>query len=175
MASNREFNNDNNEEKSPYEEKLIALNRVTKVMKGGRKFRFAALMVLGDKKGHIGIGYGKANEVPDAIRKAIEQAKKNIIKVNLKGGTIPHDTVGVFRSSNIIMKPASRGTGVIAGGPARAVLELAGVNNILSKSLGNNNAMNLAKATYEGLKGLKTAKSVAEKRGVTLEQVYGRE
>lgn len=167
-------NDINNEEKSPYEERLVALNRVAKVMKGGRKFRFSALMVLGDKKGHIGIGYGKANEVPDAIRKAIEQAKKNMIEVNLKGETIPHNTVGLFRSSEIMLKPASRGTGVIAGGPARAVLELAGVKNILSKSLGNNNSMNLAKATFEGLKTLRPAKYYAEKRGISVDKIYGR-
>ena len=168
----------NNEEKSMYEERLITLNRVAKVMKGGRRFRFAALMVLGDKNGHknghVGLGYGKANEVPDAIRKAIEQAKKNMIEVNLKGETIPHNTVGVFRSSRIIMKPASKGTGVISGGPARAVLELAGVKNILSKSLGNNNSMNLAKATFEGLKSLKTVEYIANKRGVSIDQIYGR-
>ncbi len=164
----------NNEEKSMYEERLITLNRVAKVMKGGRRFRFAALMVLGDKNGHVGLGYGKANEVPDAIRKAIEQAKKNMIEVNLKGETIPHNTIGVFRSSRIIMKPASKGTGVISGGPARAVLELAGVKNILSKSLGNNNSMNLAKATFEGLKSLKTVKYMANKRGISIEQIYGR-
>ena len=161
----------NNEEKSMYEERLITLNRVAKVMKGGRRFRFAALMVLGDKNGHVGLGYGKANEVPDAIRKAIEQAKKNMIEVNLKGETIPHNTVGVFRSSRIVMKPASKGTGVISGGPARAVLELAGVKNILSKSLGNNNSMNLAKATFEGLKSLKTVEYMANKRGVSIDQV----
>lgn len=164
----------NNEEKSMYEERLITLNRVAKVMKGGRRFRFAALMVLGDKNGHVGLGYGKANEVPDAIRKAIEQAKKNMIEVNLKGETIPHNTVGVFRSSRIIMKPASKGTGVISGGPARAVLELAGVKNILSKSLGNNNSMNLAKATFEGLKSLKTVEHMANKRGISINQIYGR-
>ena len=166
-------NNHHNEEKNMYEERLITLNRVAKVMKGGRRFRFAALMVLGDKNGHVGLGYGKANEVPDAIRKAIEQAKKNMIEVNLKGETIPHNTVGVFRSSRIIMKPASKGTGVISGGPARAVLELVGVKNILSKSLGNNNAMNLAKATFEGLKSLKTVGQMANKRGVSIEQIYG--
>lgn len=167
-------NTRNMDEKSPYEERLISLNRVAKVMKGGRRFRFSALMVLGDKKGNVGIGYGKANEVPDAIRKAVEQAKKNMVSINLKGETIPHDVVGVFRSSNIIMKPASRGTGVIAGGPARAVLELAGVKNILSKSLGNNNPINLAKATLEGLVSLKTVKYIAEKRGLTVNQIYGR-
>ncbi len=172
MAYNNTYNN--TEEKSPYEEKLISLNRVAKVMKGGRRFRFSALMVLGDKKGRVGIGYGKANEVPDAIKKAIEQAKKNIILVNLKGETIPHNTVGLFRSSEIILKPASRGTGVIAGGPARAVLELAGVKNILSKSLGNNNPMNLAKATFEGLKSLKTVQHIAAKRGLTVDQIYGK-
>lgn len=165
---------DNNEEKSMFEERLITLNRVAKVMKGGRRFRFAALMVLGDKNGHVGLGYGKANEVPDAIRKAIEQAKKNMIEVNLKGETIPHNTVGVFRSSRIIMKPASKGTGVISGGPARAVLELAGVKNILSKSLGNNNSMNLAKATFEGLKSLQTVQDMADKRGLSVDQIYGR-
>ena len=140
-------NSHHNEEKNMYEERLITLNRVAKVMKGGRRFRFAALMVLGDKK--------------------------NMIEVNLKGETIPHNTVGVFRSSRIIMKPASKGTGVISGGPARAVLELVGVKNILSKSLGNNNAMNLAKATFEGLKSLKTVEQMANKRGVSVEQIYG--
>ncbi len=167
-------NNHHNEEKNMYEERLITLNRVAKVMKGGRRFRFAALMVLGDKNGHVGLGYGKANEVPDAIRKAIEQAKKNMIEVNLKGETIPHNTVGIFRSSRIIMKPASKGTGVISGGHARAVFELVGVKNILSKSLGNNNAMNLAKAAFEGLKSLKTVEQMANKRGVSIEQIYGK-
>ena len=167
-------NNHHNKEKNMYEERLITLNRVAKVMKGGRRFRFAALMVLGDKNGHVGLGYGKANEVPDAIRKAIEQAKKNMIEVNLKGETIPHNTVGIFRSSRIIMKPASKGTGVISGGPARAVFELVGVKNILSKSLGNNNAMNLAKAAFEGLKSLKTVEQMANKRGVSIEQIYGK-
>ena len=154
----------NNEEKSMYEERLITLNRVAKVMKGGRRFRFAALMVLGDKNGHVGLGYGKANEVPDAIRKAIEQAKKNMIEVNLKGETIPHNTVGVFRSSRIIMKPASKGTGVISGGPARAVLELAGVKNILSKSLGSATPINVVRATDNALRSLKSYTKVNELR-----------
>ena len=154
-----------------FEERLITLNRVAKVMKGGRRFRFAALMVLGDKNGHVGLGYGKANEVPDAIRKAIEQAKKNMIEVNLKGETIPHNTVGVFRSSRIIMKPASKGTGVISGGPARAVLELAGVKNILSKSLGSKSPLNAANATLEALKSLRPFSEVAKKRGLTMAEL----
>ena len=162
------------EEKNELKEKVVAINRVAKVVKGGRTFRFSAVVVVGDENGHVGVGNGKAAEVPDAIRKAIEQAKKNMIEVNLKGETIPHNTVGVFRSSRIIMKPASKGTGVISGGPARAVLELAGVKNILSKSLGNNNSMNLAKATFEGLKSLKTVEHMANKRGISIDQIYGR-
>ena len=157
-----------------YEEEVVHIGRVTKVTSGGRHFRFSATVVVGDRNGKVGLGIGKANEVPDAIRKAIEQAKKNMIEVNLKGETIPHNTVGVFRSSRIIMKPASKGTGVISGGPARAVLELAGVKNILSKSLGNNNSMNLAKATFEGLKSLQTVQDMANKRGISVDQIYGR-
>lgn len=168
-----EQNRNRDREDSQFEEKLIKLSRVAKVVKGGRRFSFSALMVLGDKAGNVGLGFGKANEVTDAIRKALEQARKNMVHLNLRGDTIPHDTVGYFRSSKIIMKPASKGTGVIAGGPARAVLEVAGVKNILSKSLGNNNALNLAKATLEGLKTLDNIHSIAKKRGKTVDEVYG--
>ncbi len=168
-----ENKNFENKEENQFEEKLVKLSRVAKVVKGGRRFSFSALMVLGDKAGNVGIGFGKANEVTDAIRKGLEQARKNMVSLNLRGDTIPHDTVGYYRSSKIILKPASKGTGVIAGGPARAVLEVAGVKNILSKSLGNNNALNLAKATLEGLKSLDNINDVAKKRGKTVEEIYG--
>jgi len=155
------------------QERLVAINRVAKVVKGGKNFRFSALVVVGDQNGHVGCGMGKAVEVPEAIRKAVEDAKKNMVSVNLVGTTIPHQTIGHFSRSNVLMIPASEGTGVIAGGPARAVLELAGVRDIRTKSYGSNNPINCVKATIAGLASLMSAEEVAKKRGKSVADLLG--
>lgn len=155
------------------EEKLVVLNRVSKTVKGGRIARFAALMVVGDRDGHVGFGLGKASEVPDAIRKGIEDAKKNMISVSLNGNTIPHEIVGVYGAGKVILKPAADGTGIIAGGTVRAILELAGVKNIRAKCLRSSNPINVVKATFEGLKELRTIEEVAALRGIPADKVKG--
>ena len=153
------------------QEKLVALNRVSKTVKGGRIARFAALMVVGDGNGHVGVGLGKAAEVPEAIRKGIEDAKKNMVTVSLKGTTIPHEVVGVFGAGKVLLKPAALGTGIIAGGKVRAVLEAAGISNIRAKCLRSNNPTNVVKATMEGLKTLRSAAEVAAIRGLSEDEV----
>ena len=155
------------------EEKLVVLNRVSKTVKGGRIARFAALMVVGDRDGHVGFGLGKASEVPDAIRKGIEDAKKNMITVSLNGNTIPHEIVGIYGAGKVILKPAADGTGIIAGGTVRAILELAGVKNIRAKCLRSSNPINVVKATCEGLAQLRTAEEVAALRGISVEEIKG--
>ncbi|RKX96629.1 MAG: 30S ribosomal protein S5 [Spirochaetes bacterium] len=162
-----------NEEKEEFNEKLVKLNRVAKVVKGGRRFSFSALVVVGDKNGRVGIGYGKANEVSEAIRKAVEKAKRDIVKINLKGNTIPHEVIGEFKSGKVVMKPASPGTGIIAGGPVRAVVELAGIKDILTKSLGSNNAINVVYATLNGLNKLMDINNILEFRGKTFKDLLG--
>ena len=154
-------------------EQLVALNRVSKTVKGGRIARFAALMVVGDGNGHVGYGLGKAAEVPEAIRKGIEDAKKNMIEVSLKGTTIPHEVLGEFGAGKVLLKPAAPGTGIIAGGVCRAVLELAGISNIRAKCLRSNNPTNVVKATFEGLKALRTADEVAKLRDIPVDQIKG--
>ena len=153
------------------EERVVNINRVAKVVKGGRNFRFAALVVVGDKNGHVGVGIGKAQEVPEAIRKASQDAKKHIFTVPIVNTTIPHQVTGIFGAGRVLLKPAGEGTGVIAGGPVRAVCDLAGIKDVRSKSLGTSNPQNIVNATVEGLKSLKTAEQVAKLRGKSVEEI----
>lgn len=156
---------------SEFQEKVVSVNRVAKTVKGGRIFKFAALIVVGDGKGRVGMGIGKAGEVPDAVRKGIESAKKNIKKIALRGTSIPHDVIGNFGAAKVLLRPAPEGTGLIAGGAVRAVLELAGVKDIRTKSISSNNAINVVRATFDGLSRLRTLEEVAAARGKTVRQV----
>lgn len=165
------YRNDAAKKDTEFSESLVALNRVSKTVKGGRIARFTAIMVVGDKNGRVGYGLGKAAEVPDAIRKGIEDAKKNMITVSRKGSTIPHEVVGEFGAGRVLLKPAAPGTGIIAGGAVRIVLELAGIHNIRAKSLRSNNPTNVVKATFEGLKALRTAEQVAAIRDKSVDDI----
>lgn len=159
-------------QESDLQENVVFINRVAKVVKGGRRFSFAAVVVVGDGKGRVGAGLGKAAEVPEAIRKGVEDAKKNMINVALKNGTIPHESLGIYGAGKVIMRPAAEGTGIKAGGPVRAVLALAGVRNVLTKSLGSSNPINMVKATLDGMAKLENVQIVAALRGKTVDEIY---
>ena len=161
------------EQEKDYVEKLVRLNRIAKVVKGGRRFSFSAISVVGDRNGRVGYGFGKANYVSDAIRKSLDRAKNNMIRVPMKRMTIPHQITGKFKGAKVVLKPASPGTGIIAGGPVRAVMEAAGIKDILSKSLGSANSMNIVKAVFEGFDRLMDAKAAAANRGKTLSEFWG--
>ncbi len=166
--------NDHAQQVPELEERVVSINRVSKTVKGGRRMQLTALVVVGDGKGKVGLGMGKSQEVPNAIRKGVEDAKKNMFKVPLtEDGSVPHEIIGEYGAGRVLIKPAVPGTGVMAGGPVRAVMELAGVKNVITKSLGTSNAMNIVKAAAEGLKGMESPEMVAKRRGVTVEHIFG--
>ena len=169
MQNNKRFE----KEPSEFKERLVSINRVAKVVKGGKNFRFTALMVVGNEKGKVGVGLGKAAEIPEAVRKGVEDAKRHMVEIPIVGTTIPHQVEGKFGKGHVRMLPAEEGTGVIAGGPARAVLEMAGIRDIRTKSFGSNNPSNCVKATINGLTQLRTAEQVAKLRGKTVEEILG--
>jgi small subunit ribosomal protein S5 len=164
---------DNRERDNQYLEKLVKLNRTAKVVKGGRRFSFSALTVVGDRKGNVGFGFGKANDVTDAIRKSIDKAKRNMVHFPVRNGTLPHEIIGKFKSARVVMRPACSGTGIIAGGAVRAIMEAAGVSDVLSKSLGSSNSINVVKAVFDGVSKLMDAKTVAKNRGKVLKEMWG--
>jgi small subunit ribosomal protein S5 len=170
-------NRDRNREREPVEkefvEKLVKLNRTAKVVKGGRRFSFSALSVVGDRKGNVGYGFGKANDVSEAIRKSAEKAKRNMVKLPIKNGTIPHEIQGLFKASRVLLKPACSGTGIIAGGPVRAIMEAGGVTDVLSKSIGASSSYNVVKATFDCINRMMDAKTVAKNRGKSLNELWG--
>ena len=170
MEHQKNFDKDQPKE---FVEKLIKLNRTAKVVKGGRRFSFSALTVVGDQKGRVGFGFGKANDVTEAIRKSIDKAKRNLVTVPIKNGTIPHDILGKYKSSSVLLKPACSGTGIIAGGPVRTVLEAAGATDVLAKSLGSNTSVNVVRATFNAVENLMDARAVAKNRGKTLKDLWG--
>ena len=172
MEHTKNFDKEQPKEKE-FVEKLVKLNRTAKVVKGGRRFSFSALTVVGDKKGRVGFGFGKANDVTEAIRKSTDKAKRNLITVPLKNGTIPHEIQAEYKSSSVLLKPACPGTGIIAGGAVRAIMEAAGATDVMSKSLGSNTAVNVVRATFEACKGLMDAKEVAKNRGKNLNDLWG--
>jgi small subunit ribosomal protein S5 len=167
----RDRNRDGADKK--YVEKLVKLNRTAKVLKGGRRFSFSALTVIGDRKGNVGYGFGKANDVSEAIRKSIDKAERNMVKLPVKNGTIPHEIIGVFKASRVVLKPACSGTGIIAGGPVRAIMEAGGVTDVLSKSTGASSQYNVVKATFSGIGKLMDAKTIAKNRGKSLSELWG--
>ncbi len=172
MEHQKNFDRDQPKEKE-FVEKLIKLNRTAKVVKGGRRFSFSALTVVGDQKGRVGFGFGKANDVTEAIKKSIDKAKRNLVTVPIKNGTIPHDILGKYKSSSVLLKPACSGTGIIAGGPVRAVLEAAGATDVLAKSLGSNTSVNVVRATFDAVSNLMDARVVAKNRGRSLKDLWG--
>ena len=173
MENRRDFNKDAQPREKEFVEKLVKLNRTAKVVKGGRRFSFSALTVVGDQKGRVGFGFGKANDVTEAIRKSIDKAKKNMVVVPLKNGTLPHEVQAEYKSSCVLLKPARSGTGIIAGGSIRAVLEAAGATDVLSKSLGSNTSVNVVRATFEAIRQLMDIRVVAKNRGKAIKDVWG--
>ena len=173
MDHSRDRNKDRDYQDKEFVEKLVKLNRTAKVVKGGRRFSFSALTVVGDRKGNVGYGFGKANDVSEAIRKSIEKAKRNMVKLPNKNGTIPHEIIGEFKASEVLLKPACSGTGIIAGGPIRAIMEAGGITDVLSKSIGASNQYNVVKATFECISKMMDAKVVSKNRGKALKDLWG--